>query len=338
MGLMHSISKRLYDAQVFDAEIIEAVTRVATDQDISYREFKERYKVAPLERYKPTGLPAVQVLDLKPRIAYDVSTASVLHLPMANGLTRNKIFRAGILHLADPSQRLIVFANPGIPLRDSSGKPRLRHLPKVARGDLAPVVASSLAYLEAQHITSIVQYGYSFGADRALALAAEAAAHSIRVDKSVVADPASIKRRNLLRLVRDFNAGGKSLKKTLQAVDSRLLRDSRPRSSEHPLLVMGSLLRPANLAVARALSKGGFEGRLRAALQAQPDMKVQLVWGGESELSDDSIMQALADEYARIYPKRVAHTRIANHNHSMADDVALHAAIMLQASRNLDRL
>lgn len=335
---MHPIHKRLYDTQLFDAEVVEAVMQAAVDQDMTYGEFKERYKVTPLQRYKPVGLPAIQVLDLKPQAAYDTSKAVVLHLPMANGLTRNKIFRAVVLHLADPSQRLIVFANPGVPLRDGSGKPRLRHLPKVARGDLEPITVGSLAYLKAQGISSIVQYGYSFGADRALAMAAMASVYDIKVSKLVAADPASIKRRSFLQLLRDFNAGGKSLKKTLQSVDSKLLRDSRPRSSEHPYVVMAALLRPTNLAIARALSKGGFESRLQAALRAQPDMRVQLVWGSKSELSDDDIMQALAEEHVQLHPKRMAYIRIVGQNHSMADDVALHAAIMLQASRNLDRL
>lgn len=338
---MHTVARRLYDAQAFEDEVINKVAAAAADQELSYADFLKKYQISRPVRFKPPGLPAIQVLDLVPKKfeeKHQTAQAAVLHLPMANGLTRNKIFRAVILHLADPSQRLIVFANPGVPVLDRFGKPRLRHLPRIARGDLGPVAESGLAYLQAVGITSTTQYGYSYGADKALVMAAEASRYGIRVSKLVAADPASIRRRQLLVLFADFMAGRQNLERTLRRTETPLLKDSRKSRREHPVAVLAALLRPTNLAVARGLSRGGFDGRLQTAMQAQPGMKVHLVWGSESELATDEIMQAMVQKHAVKHAGRVSHTRLVGHDHSMADDVALHAAIMLQASRNLDRL
>jgi pimeloyl-ACP methyl ester carboxylesterase len=334
---MHEIEKRLRKAYDFEPNIINQVVEAAADQDITYKEFVTKYKVSQPKSYKPKGLPAVQLLDLQPRAEPIVREVAVLHLPMANGLTRNKVFRSVVWHLANPHQRLIVFANPGVVGKDHYGKPQARHLLKVARGDLKPVVASSLEYLKEQQITKTAQFGYSFGADRALAMTALAPQYDITVDKLAIIEPASVVSKRFLRLAHDFNAGGKGLKQTLRQTDSLLLRESRQRRNEHIIPGMTALLRPTNLAIARALSKGGFEHRLKEALEAQPTMKVYIAWGSESELSPDELMQELTRKYAQQHPGRIAHARLRG-NHSMADDVALHAAIMLQATHTLNQL
>lgn len=326
---MHPIAARLYATHDFEDEIVDCVVRAAEHQEVGYAEFVKRYDVGKPVRYKPKGLPAIQVLDIKPKGSYDPAQATILHLPMANGLTRNKIFRATVLHMADPTRRLIVFANPGVVIRDHYGKPRTRHLRRIARGDLTPIVASSLAYVAAQGISSVIQCGYSFGADRALAMTAEAAAADIKVTKLIVADPASLTPQSLGSLAKSFRASGRGLQQTLQQADSLTLRQSRTHLSEHPFWVTSALLRPTNIAIALALAKGGFESRLAKAMQAQPGMAVHIIWGSESELAQDELMEALVVRYEQLHPGRLSHSRIIGKNHSMADDVAVHAAIML---------
>lgn len=84
----------------------------------------------------------------------------------------------------------------------------LRSLMRVAKGDLAPLVRSSLHYLQASGVTSTTQLGYSFGADRALAMSMAAPEHGIVVRQIVAVEPASLEPRSLYRLARDFQSCG----------------------------------------------------------------------------------------------------------------------------------
>lgn len=335
---MQSIAQRLRSSYEFDDQVVASVLKIAQDQDLDYRTFVRKYNVSRPITFKTKRLLPIQVLDLRADTVTSDNEADILHLPMANGLTRNKIFRSVVLHRSLSNRRLIVFANPGIPIAHRYGKSERGSLKRVASGDLEPMVASSIGYLQNQKISVVNQYGYSYGADRALALAITAAKTGITVNKSVIAEPASVKSRTILGLMRDFNKSGKGLKATLKASDSKLLRSSRPRRSEHPLLVAMALARPVNLAVARGLSRGGFEDRLRKAMESQPTMRVHLLWGSNSELADDVLLQKIADVFTKAHPDRVRAMRLPGHNHSMADDVSLHAAIMLQASKDLEEL
>jgi pimeloyl-ACP methyl ester carboxylesterase len=217
--------------------------------------------------------------------------------------------------------------------REGYGKAPLRSLRKVVAGDLTPFVDSSLRYLCDTGVTTTTQLGYSYGADRALAMAIAAADEGVAVRQLVAVEPASLQQRSMLGLGRAFQACTPRFRARLLAATSPLLRDSRRTADEQALMVWLALLRPTNLAIARALARGGFVERAALALQAQADLKMHLAWGSQSELSDDSIMTTSVGDLQQAYPLRVTQTRLVGGDHSMADDIALHAAIMLQGVR-----
>lgn len=326
---MITVANRLAIVHDFDIDVTRAVAEAAAAEHLTIKQFRQQYTLPRPRIYRAAGLLPVKVLDFIPAGDYDTAHATVLHLPMANGLTLNKQLRAAMLHLADPGQRLIVFGNPGMPWREGYGKAPLRSLMRVAKGDLTPLVRSSLHYLQATGVTSTTQLGYSYGADRALAMAMAAPEYDIVVRQIVTVEPASLESRSLFKLARDFQSCGPRFRERLQAATSPLLRESRRTSDEHTLMVWSALLRPSNLAAARALSRGGFTARLMAAAQAQPDARLHLAWGSQSELVDDALMTSFVKDLQRSHPYRVSFTRLDGGDHSMADDVALHAAIML---------
>lgn len=132
--------------------------------------------------------------------------------------------------------------------------------------------------LEYNAIESTDQLGYSYGADRAAAVSATS---EIQIDRSVLAEPASVTRRGLRRLVRDFQSTDAGYREILTKADTPLLADSR-RLSESFLTYVLALARLSNIALAGALSKDGFEQRTSTALHRHPEMRAHIVWGSES--------------------------------------------------------
>lgn len=324
-----AVSERLSNYYGFQPTIIERVSEVAERQDgLTYAEFLKEFQVPEVVTHTPDDQKAVDVLDLRPADD-DGRDAVVLYLPMGSGLTPNKIVRATTLYAANPQDRLIVVGNAGIPFRDSRGKVALKDMRKVAQGNLAPIVESALDYIEKQNIEGVDYLGYSLGADKALESAAQAARFDHEAFSVVAAEPASAVKRNLLTLTGAFMATDAGYRDYLKVCDTPLLKESR-ELSETMISYTAGLARLSNVAIANGLAHDGFKARVEAALETDTTLFVHVMWGSESELAIDGVMcSTLADLRQREGAWRVRQTRFSGQKHGMADDISLHAAMML---------
>lgn len=327
-------TQRLLEYHNFDPDVLGVVSSVAEQhRGQSWDSFSSRLPentTFPVQGGKP-----IEVLDVGPRS--DNEGVQVYYSSMGNGLDENMRNRVGILSAAEPTKRIIAIGNPGAP-GQGSGKLRVRDLLDVWSGDLRATVDPSLQYLHSHGIESATHVGHSFGADKAEAAAEYADKYDQEVPQTIAIDPASVKERGLIGLSKAFGSTPEALDAYVQAADSKTLLEARRLAEKRGHGMAGYVLglaRLSNVAIAHALTKPGFEGRVDKALQAQAEMRADIIWGTDSELAINELMrgitQRLIDKYGN---KRIGATPIQGQRHLMVDDVFLHTALVLQAAKN----
>ena len=326
-------AERLRAYHNFDDDVLERVSEVAGNQrSESWDSLNAQLPANKV--FTPTNGKPIEVLDIVPRADYDGT--HVYHLPMGNALDENMTTRVAALAAAEPTKRVIAVGNPGSP-GHGKGKIKARDFRSVWSGDLRAVVDPTLQYLNSQGIDTATHIGFSYGADRAAASAQYADRYDQQVPQGILMEPASIKERSLLGLAGDFGSTAKALDGYVQAAASPAYLEARKLAEKSGHGLFGytlGLARMSNLAIAHALAKDGFEGRVDFALTAQPEMTVDIIWGSESELALHGLMLATTAKLIEKYGvDRVRATELEGQKHAMGDDIFLHTAMVLQSSK-----
>lgn len=335
-----NIIKRLDRYYAFDKQTLKAVQQVATWQNqLSYATLTEQYttldgwSIVPGDRYHGS----LSILTLQPQGKYNTKHARIYYTPIAAPVDANITMRMLRLFAADPSEQLIVVGNPGILGRPSGGRAKLRGLQRLWKGDLSPVVDPLLSYLQKQGIRTVDHIGFSYGAERATIAAARSAAYGLSVKSAIWMEPVAVVNRTIWQLGKEFNAGRHRLDDYVRAANSKPLFEARHQTDASLLPVLSALLRPSNLALEHALIHGGFESHARAAFNSQPTMRAAIVWGTESELVPNEAVSAIIDRLQADYrSSRICSLPMQGMHHAGGDDIDLHAAMVLQAYRELD--
>lgn len=327
-------AERLRSYYTFDEDILERVGEVADNQrNTTWDALSARLPDNKI--FIPANGKPIEILDIVPRADYDGT--HVYHLPMGNALDENMTARVATLAAAEPARRIIAVGNPGSP-GQGGGRIKARDFNSVWSGDLRAAVDPTLQYLHSQNIDVATHIGFSYGADRAATAAQYADKYDQQVQQGVLMDPASVSERSLLGLAREFGSTAQALDVYVQAAASPAYLEARKLAEERGHGLLGytlGLVRMSNLAIAHALAQDGFEGRVDAALTAQPEMLADIIWGSESELALRGCMLATT---ARLTEKfgidRVRATELVDQKHAMGDDIFLHTAMILQSTKN----
>ncbi len=323
---------RLRSYYSFDDVVIDRVSKVV--EYLNHLTWKSlisslpKTKVFTAANGKPT-----EILDIIPEKDYNGTL--VYYLPMGNPLNENMITRVAALKAALPDKRVIAVGNPGAP-GFSKGSFKASEFSSVyMRGDLRATIDPTLQYLSSQGIDSVTHVGVSYGADKAAASALYADKYDQTVPRTVMIEPASIKKRSLVGLTRDFMSTAEALDEYVQASASATYLEARELSDKNGHGLLGyalGLLRMSNIAVAKALAKDGFEGRVDDALTAQPKMISDIIWGTKSELAVNSLMLTATANLIEKYGNRVRPTALEDQKHAMGDNIYLLAALTMQAT------
>jgi hypothetical protein len=324
-------SGRLLAYHAFDSDVLERVANVAEQQRSSTWEAL-RGKIPETKIFTPRSGKPIEVLDIIPEDGYE--SVHVFHLPMGNGFDDNMLLATTTLAAVDPTKRLIAAGNPGAP-GQVSGKLRIRDLSTVWSGDMRPTVDSLLQYLTSQRIEGAVHTGGSCGADRAAAAAGYSDKYDHYVSHAVLMEPASVARRSLFALGRSFYQSAAPLEGYVQAAQSKPYIEARRSADTANYGALGAigLLRPTNVAIAHALAQDGFEARVNAALSTQESMRVDVVWGTDSELCTHKLMLDAVHRLSMAHEKRVRATALKGQRHAMNCDIFLQAALVLQSQK-----
>jgi hypothetical protein len=332
-------AKRLAEYYPFDTDVLETVARVA-DEQRSTTWGKYRLALPEVQLYTPDDNKPVQIVDIIPEGGYD--DVQIHYSPMGCRLDANMLTRIATFAAALPTTRLIASGNASVPGADG-GKAKFGDIPAIWSGDLRPTVAPTLAYVaryfDSQQVNAITQVGYSFGADKAATGSQLAADYNLAVRQGIYIDPASVVWRGIPRLAYAFHRAGKSSNRYVAAADSEVLNAAKAEADRQGYWLAGyvaGLLRPTNFAIAHALSRDGFEGRVRKAFESQPEgIDIDIVWGSRSELATHGLILAVTKRLAADYGQdRVRATAIEDQTHAMANDIFLHAAILLQSRKS----
>ncbi|HSH18063.1 MAG TPA: hypothetical protein VK978_01630 [Candidatus Saccharimonadales bacterium] len=316
--------RQYYD---FDDKVVHDVSLAALWQNkYSFRELADIYGIqdGPQINYPGISCREIQVMEFVPKLDHDEMAARMYHLPMGTAIGPNTAMRAIRMFGADPSERLILVGSPSVP-GQAAGTLALKDIKKtIADNSLEPSARPAARFLLSENIRYAAQLGYWSGADKAAATATAAAEINIKTTAGVYIEPASIKKQNILALAGRFGASG--------AEPSTAVRDKEKLMGF--VAFSAGLLRLSNIAVAKALAHGGFEERAATSMERNPGMHMTIGWGSASELVDDDAMQQAADILQIYFGANWVRTLwLEGMQHAGADDIDLHAAIMLQGLR-----
>lgn len=335
---MTPTAERLQNYYPFDQDIIDTIREVAEVQQShpDYKDYLTAMGVPDTQRVMVDGLKPIRVLDIKPRGDYDDTQARVLHLPMGNDVDPNQVYQAATVFAAEPGKRLIAVGNPSAPGR-KDGRLSIGDALRVANGDLRPTVDPLLHYLRHENITHTEHIGYSYGADKVLTAVAHSAKYDQQPGNNVALEPASVKDRGgklraMLSIAGDFSATAKHLDTYVNATNVAAFTAARKESVGVVDYSLG-LARLSNIAIASALATDKFESRAIAALEAQPQARLATIWGTESELAINGLMEQLTTRLEDRFPGRTQSLQLPGQTHSLANDIHLQAALVLQGVR-----
>jgi len=329
-------AERLENFYHFDEGVIADVAEVAHWQnDLSFWQLADKYGLADgLSRgVDPvTGRP-FEYLRLTPQEDYDDTHARVLHAPMATPINPSLAVRAIRLFGADPKQQLVVVGNPG-PVGSNAGTLGRQEIRQVWNGDLSPTVMPTIRLLGDLGIKSVDHLGYSCGADKAVVASALSSEYGLTTKQQVLMEMASTRERGLLGMLKAFRSCRAPLAEYIKNTGSKPLYEARRLADVGKLRYAGGLLRLSNVAIAKVLSQDGFSARLQESISANPDMRSTVIWGGCSELADNTYLTELMDGLKLGYGSDVIRSFVVERMlHAGGDDVDLHAAMVLQALR-----
>lgn len=342
-------AERLEQYHVFDPEVVEAVAEVAEEQaPYSFQELADRYGVGDgPQKASPYGdRRSLGYYELTtPQVDREQYEPMVYHTPMAMPADKSMAARAFRLAALLPETPIMVVGNPSL-LGVRENRVLRKDRFQIALGDLSPMSRLVLKHLSNQGVERAQFAGYSFGADLAVtsAAAADNPEFNIEATNGVFMEPGSVAVRSMTQLLKDFKSAEPQLANYVQAANSQMLNEARdPGAGLKPVIdfvrYVGGLARPTNLAVARALAHGGFWLRASHAMLVQPEMKATLAWGSASELVPERDARDLADFMTtQLAPERVTSLEIPGMHHAGGDDIDLHAAIVLQAIYDQDKL
>ncbi len=317
----------------FDPVIVQAIGETAAWQDQkTFEELAALYRVDEnLRTVQPKhSKNPIEILTFVPRDDFDESAMRVYHLPMGCSLDENMIMNGMRLFGSDPSQRLMLVGNPSSPGHDMGKITAKEAFGSYWNHDLKAFVEPLLEHLYDSNITDTAHLGYSYGANKAVTATVHSQQYDQYVDKGVYAEPAAVVSLGLIRLPARFAWTNRKVKGYIKQAESAPYSQIRGKDNLGSLAsyIVG-LMRLSNIAIASNLAHEHFEEATIEALDSQPT-EMTIAWGSKSELAPDVPMQFLTGRLIASYGKRVQALRLKGMHHAGANDINLHAAIMLQ--------
>jgi hypothetical protein len=317
----------------FDADVLDTVAEAVDHQSDygSYQVYFDDMGVGEPEVFRTDSTKPISVVDVRPA-EHHGKHALWVHFPMANPADPNQRFQLAMLAATNPHTRIIGIGNPG-GAGYGTGKLSFVQAWDVAHGKgLGALVEAGHRYAELQGIEIADETGFSYGALKSVISAAMA---PYDVGSTVVIEPV-LGLRKFGRLKSDFELTAEHIDAYIDAAAMPLYEDARADCNKG-LRFDVAFVRASNLAITNALKQVEFEQVAAYALELNETMHLTVASGSESELCiaglADAMHRNLRQDYSAIENNRVHTIRLPDQYHALANDPALHAALVLQGTR-----
>jgi len=275
-----STAQRLERLGVFSDSTIGIVSDVAEQHKKmnSYEIVLKNAGIKPPIRFSSQGHKPTEVFDHRPT-EHERSEATAMHFGFGNAFDPQNMYMLAVLARCLPNRRLMASGNP-TSAGNHYNRLTLTQAYNAFYGRYSSVNDALLNYALGNHIETFDQIGGSYGAERALALAASPA---FKVNRALIAEPATLVERKLIPLVRTFNSCMPRIAETLEEIDVPHYEAARMDGMGMPRYVLG-MGRLSNIALGNGQKRNMFFPRAHDMLVRQSDLIATFAWGDKSEL------------------------------------------------------
>lgn len=312
---------------------------------MSYQELADRYHVADATHRVNLNGKLVEYLHLRGEKP-DNDSVRLLFAPFGNSaLNENIVMRSMRLLASDNPAHLIVASGPA----HISNKANLLTRSErglVKSGLLGPVVnpiLEVLGSLEPEIGKKVDILGFSSGATLAQAATVESThryyntKHDLEVDRCVWAEPPNVAVRSLMELAKQFQQSGAELKDYIRQSDSRPLNEAIKLARDDIGYIAG-LVRPSNLAISSILTRANFGIKTQRLLADWPNIGITTVVSEHSEVSGTATIDNLEEAGGKELIDKIGVMVLKGAHHAAADDIDLHAAMMMEGLSLADKV
>jgi len=264
---------------------------------------------------------------------YSDTDAMVMFNPFANAATPNMLVRTEFIRevakqadVRDSAGKLlpvVMLASPGI--GGSSLKLSKDERQQIRTGDLGPAAAELLHAISTTEIGTVALFGYSQGADMALAGVREAIDSNLDAQSLAIGDPAGVSDRGLRILTKDF-LGGSSLKPSIERAGLDAQKESVGRGRfEGPRFVASVLTSPRdNIDIIHGMSGNSFIGQMQQIIEDGLVSKAVVGYGSESKIAKPSdIEPSLSKLHSMDDEGILTSIKVQGGNHTWGDQLTL---------------
>lgn len=270
---------------------------------------------------------------------YSITDALVMFNPFANGATDNMLVRAEFIRqvarfsdIRDAEGKLkpvIMLASPAIS-HGSGIKFKKEEREQIKKGELGPAASELLVAVAVSNFGNVALFGFSQGADMAVAGARRAYRGNLDVSSLAVGDPAGDEYRTGLDLGKDFmKAGSKKLKESVNATSLKALKEAQGS----PLglgLFAASALKRANRGLWHGMTMNTFESHMSQLLREGIIDKIVAGYGSDSAIAKpEKIEPALKRLHDRDSSNKFISIRVNGANHTWGDRLTLLAKLYM---------
>lgn len=329
---------RLQTYYPFNTDTLETVAEVAerfhsyASWNQLYDDFQSDSSHAHLNEvtFSPHYGNPIKIIDIEPT---DQDNTLIYHFPLGN--TINGLAKATLITLSStlPNTRIIASDDSSGSSADSGNLlSRQRH--EVAKGVFRSTIDPILAYVHKKQINQATQIGLSFGVDKAISAGLLAGCFDIESKNVTLINPVSTKPRTKAQLGADFFASTKNQDISSGLAEYSAFNGCAKQTKCKNMQFGGQILKlinPTNLAIAQGIMTGKFQPRLVELLRLNPNTNTTVIWGTESQLALDGLMQTIIGQIKEVANNQVTAMPIQKQSHSMSNDIFLHSALVYES-------
>lgn len=287
---------------------------------------------------------AFSVLKGENPAKYSDTEALVLFNPFANTISPNTLVKAEFirrvaekLEIHDDEGKLkpvVMLASPGIGGSSSKLSLGKEERQRIKKGELGIVASEMLQTVSEKDLGRVSLFGFSQGADMALAAANRVSEHNLDAQELSIGDPAGTEDRGLIKIMSDFGKATDlkpSIESTGLDAQKAAIGNTVAQIKDFSRFGAASLMR-TNLVLARGMGNDTFLREAQELLDQGEIEKMVVAYGGDSAIAKPESIEPALDQLHREDEEGVLTSiKVEEANHTWGDNLRLLAKLYMRA-------